>query len=127
MNQSNTVTADASASVSLATLSQTDVTQTGDLSGDTQSSDVDQRLFSTQVARALSEAAQSDASNTSTVWGVPVESVRQWNGVEAKTTAQATATISQGVVVEQDGNGSTEQDASADAVGQQHAGRDVGC
>jgi hypothetical protein len=110
--QANTVSANATSTVELDTLSETEVTQS-DATGETQESDIDQRLINQQQAKAMSEASQSDAWNSNFVWGVPVESVRQSNDVDATASAEATARIAQGIVQEQVGNGTTDQSVDA--------------
>ena len=110
--QSNTVSAHATATVELAQLSETDVTQS-DTTGETQDSLIDQRLINSQTAKAMSEAAQNDAWNINLVWGVPVESVRQSNDADATASATVTARVAQGIVQEQVGNGTTDQAATA--------------
>jgi hypothetical protein len=109
VSQTNAVSAEATSTVELSTLSETTVTKTGG-----QDSWADQRIQSSQAAQALSEATQEDPWNLNLVWGVPVESVLQWNEVEAVTTAKVSARISQAIVQEQNGNGPTVQSVEAE-------------
>ncbi len=116
VTQTNSVSAEATASVEFIALAELDQTQTGaDPKLELQDAWADQRIVNAQTAVAVAEAAQNDAWNLNFVWGVPVESVLQSNDrVGTMTTAGVTARMSQGIVQEQNGNDTTDQSVSAE-------------
>ena len=90
VKQTNAVEADATSTVDLATLSEATSRRRAPIRR-ASSRRLRQTADHQQSAReAQSQAAQSDARNTNITWGVPVESVLQWNEVEADTTPPST-------------------------------------
>jgi hypothetical protein len=115
VDQQNDATATASASVSAFTSTTLAESQTGvDPSLGLQNVRGGQTIVNLQGVAAVAQVAQTRASNLNIVYGAPIVSIKQKNGVSADAAVEAMAHLSAAIEQQQNGAPSSEQWAEAD-------------